>query len=439
MRFRIAPLITATTTDTRVRDKSARSPQPMWAETPEKPSQGFFQMKHCDVAVIGAGPYGLSVTAHLRAHSIDAVVFGEPMSFWHHQMPAGMLLRSPWAASHLSDPGGQFTLDAFRQRNKKQFSAPVPREQFVDYGLWFQSQVAPDVDRRTVASVEKNGIFRFFLSDGEQMSASRVVVAAGIAAFSQRPKQLANFPGTLVSHSSEHRDFSAFKNRKVVVIGGGQSALESAALLHESGADVEILVRAPEIIWLKRKKWLVPCAPLERLLYAPTDIGPAGASQFIARPNWFQKLPRAMQDRLFLRSVRPAGASWLRMRVEPININTGLSVLFARCRDNGLELALSNGRRRVVDHVLLATGYRVNISRYDFLSPQLLTSINTVAGYPRLNSRFESSVPGLHFLGAPAAWDFGPLMRFVAGTEFTARTVTRGIVESASQKYRYAE
>jgi FAD-dependent urate hydroxylase len=395
-------------------------------------------MKNCDVAVIGAGPYGLSTTAHLRAHSIDAFVFGEPMSFWDRQMPVGMLLRSPWAASHLSDPRGKLTLDAYREANQKQFSAPVPREHFVNYGLWFQRQVAPDVDRRTVTRVEKNGNFRLTLSEGEQISASRVMVAAGIALFSRRPNQLANFPDTLVSHSTEHRDFNLFKARKVAVIGGGQSGLESAALLHEAGADVEILVRAPGVIWLKQKNWLLPCPPLERLLYAPTDIGPAGASQFIARPSWFQKLPRVLQDGLFLRSVRPAGASWLRTRVEPVKINTGLSVVSARREGNHLELTLSNGSKRLVDHVLLATGYRVDISRYEFLSPQLLAAISTVNGYPRLNSRFESSVPGLHFLGAPAGWSFGPLMRFIAGAEFTARTVSRGILASRNQNWRDA-
>jgi cation diffusion facilitator CzcD-associated flavoprotein CzcO len=286
--------------------------------------------------------------------------------------------------------------------------------------------------------VEKNGNFRLTLSDGEQISASRVIVAAGIASFSRRPNQLANFPDTLVSHSSEHRNFTPFKARKVAVIGGGQSGLESAALLHEAGAEVEILLRAPAVIWLKQKKWLLPCPPLERLLYAPTDIGPAGASQFIARPSWFQKLPRVLQDGLFLRSVRPAGASWLRMRVEPIKINTGLSVVSARRQGNHMELTLNNGSKRLVDHVLLATGYRVDIFRYAFLSPQLLSAISTVNGYPRLNSRFESSVPGLHFLGAPAGWSFGPLMRFIAGADFTARAVSQGILASRNQNWRDA-
>ena len=55
-------------------------------------------MNNYDVAVIGAGPYGLSVAAHLREQSLKVIVFGRPMSFWDRNMPVGMLLRSPLPA-----------------------------------------------------------------------------------------------------------------------------------------------------------------------------------------------------------------------------------------------------------------------------------------------------------------------------------------------------
>jgi cation diffusion facilitator CzcD-associated flavoprotein CzcO len=191
-------------------------------------------MNNCDVAVIGAGPYGLSTTAHLRARSIDSIMFGEPMAFWDKQMPDGMLLRSPWAASHLSDPGGELTLDTYRLTQRKHFSSPVPRGEFVSYGRWFQSKVAPDIDLRFVTRVEKNGDFRLSLSDGQQLKAARVVVAVGIASFSRRPEQFKNLPSELVTHASDHSDLKRFVDRKVMIIGGGQSGLESAALLHDS-------------------------------------------------------------------------------------------------------------------------------------------------------------------------------------------------------------
>jgi len=387
-------------------------------------------MNYCDVAVIGAGPYGLSATAHLRARSIDSVTFGEPMAFWDQQMPIGMLLRSPWAASHLSDPRGELTLDTYRLAQGKQFSSPVPREAFVGYGKWFQGKVAPDIDRRFVKRVEKNGDFQLLLSDGQQLKAVRVIVAAGIASFPRRPQQFKNLPIELVTHACEHRDLKRFAERKVMIIGGGQSGLESAALLHEAGARVELLVRAPKITWLRDKKWLASCLPLQKLLYAPTDIGPAGASQLIAHPKWFQRLPRAVQDHLAVRSIRPAGAFWLRERVDAIRVRTGVSVLSARELGEAVELNLSDGRTQLVDHVLLATGYCVDIARYDFLKPELVARIQTVNGFPCLSPGFESSVPGLHFVGAPAAWSFGPLMRFVAGVGYAARKLTHLIARS---------
>jgi lysine/ornithine N-monooxygenase len=386
-------------------------------------------MKRCDVAVIGAGPYGLSATAHLRARSIDSVVFGEPMSFWDQQMPLGMLLRSPWAASHLSDPDRRLTLDAYRLAQRSKFSSPVPREEFVNYGRWFQTQVAPDIDRRAVERIEKNGEFSISLSDGQQLTASRVIVAAGIAKFSKRPSEFADLPPSLISHASEHRDLSSFGGRQVLVIGGGQSALESAALLNEAGAEVQVLVRQPRVIWLSGKKRFSSCLTLQHVLYAPTDIGPPVASQLIAHPTWFQVLPRAVQDRLSLRAIRPAGAAWLKKRFDPVRLMLGMRVASARQAGGRVEIVLGDNSKQMVDHVLLATGYLVDIAKYNFLNP-LLQQIKTVNGYPSLSRNFESSVHGLHFIGAPAAWSFGPLMRFVAGVDFAARRLTRGIAQN---------
>ena len=386
-------------------------------------------MKRCDVAVIGAGPYGLSANAHLRARSIDSVVFGEPMSFWDQQMPVGMLLRSPWAASHLSDPDRKLTLDAYRENRSKKFSAPVPREEFVNYGRWFQQQTSPDVDQRLVERIEKNGEFSIHLNDGQQIKASRIVVAAGISKFCRRPAQFDALPPDLASHASEHRDFSRFAGRRILIIGGGQSALESAALLHEAGADVAVLVRQPQIVWLSGKKWFSSCLSLQHLLYAPTDVGPPVASQLIAHPEWFQALPRVVQDRLAARAIRPAGAAWLRERFGMIHAVVGLGVAAARQIGEHVEVLLGNGSKEIVDHVLLASGYSVDIKKYTFLTP-LLQQIRTVNGFPQLSQGFESSIRGLHFLGAPAAWSFGPLMRFVAGVDFAARKLTRSIAEN---------
>ena len=203
-----------------------------------------------EVAVIGAGPYGLAAGAHLRASGKETIVFGQPMEFWERQMPVGMFLRSAWYACDISDPSGHFSLNDFKNSEKEEFSAPVPLESFVRYGHWFQRRLLPDVDRRKVTRIEKNGSFRLSLSDGETLNARRVVIAAGISQFAQRPPEFCNLPRQLASHSSEHRDLSRFRGQRVLVIGGGQSAFESSALLKENGAEVELAMPAREVRWL---------------------------------------------------------------------------------------------------------------------------------------------------------------------------------------------
>ncbi len=230
-------------------------------------------MTKCDVAIIGAGPYGLSATAHLRkVKGLDVHTFGEPMSFWERNMPTGMLLRSGWAASHIADPNQSLTLEAYQAASSNHFSSPVPLDRFVDYGLWYQRQAIPDLDRRKIARVESHARgFRLILEEGETVLARRLVVAAGIGSFTWRPPEFAGLPCSLASHTAEHRELRKFAGKQVLVIGSGQSALESAALLHESGAEVEIVARAPR----SRSCFMRP----------PTLVPPASARSWRG-PTW---------------------------------------------------------------------------------------------------------------------------------------------------------
>ena len=394
-------------------------------------------MTKCDVAVIGAGPYGLSATARLRTvNGLDVRTFGEPMSFWERNMPVGMLLRSGWAATHLADPDQSLTLEKYQAASSRRFSTPVPIDCFIDYGRWFQQQVAPDLDRRKIVRVEpKAKGFRLLLETGETVIAGRVVVAAGIGLFAWRPGQFAGLPRSLVSHTSEHRELGAFAGKQIVVIGGGQSALESAALLHESGAHVEIVSRARQIHWLGGlvsrtiHSGLGPV--ISSLLYAPTDVGPAGISQVVARPDLVRRLPRSTQDWLRKKSIRPAGARWLVARLQNVPMKLGCSVVSASAVGERIKIKLDDGSQRTIDHVLLGTGYRVDVSKYDFFAPEFAKAIDCFRGYPRLSEGLEASVPGLHFLGAPAVWSFGALMQFVVGTHYASRAVLRRIAGKA--------
>ena len=392
-------------------------------------------MRQCDVTIIGAGPYGLSAAAHLRTMGgVEVRIFGRPMSFWACNMPSGMLLRSPWAGSHIADPRRALTLDAFRSVSGNHFSEPVPLQAFVEYGRWFQRQVAPDLDQRRVTRIAPGPRgFRLTLEDGDELDSLQVVIAAGIETFAWRPAQFRNLPPSLASHTCEQQDLRKFAGKRVLVLGAGQSALESAALLKENGADnTEVVLRAAAVRYLRRG--LRHTWPLSRLLYAPPDVGPAGLSHLVARPNYYGRLPRRLQDYLSPRAIWPAGAKWLEPRLMEVPITAGRSVVSAARFSNQVRLTLDDGSMREIDHVLLGTGYRVDISRYSFLTSELLRSISQIDGYPCLNAGFETSVPGLHFLGAPAAWSFGPLMRFVAGTEFAAPTLTRHILKVVARR-----
>jgi FAD-dependent urate hydroxylase len=380
-----------------------------------------------DVAIVGAGPYGLAVAAHLRARNgLESRLYGEPMSFWR-SMPRRMLLRSPYAACNIGAPEGM-TLEDWRVGHGLPLEIPVPLTRFLEYGAWFQQQVAPDVDRRSVVEVAgANGSgYRLTLADGAETIAKRVVVAAGIGNFANVPEPFRGLPGELVGHTSELTELDRYAGKQIVVVGGGQSALEGAALLREGGAEVEVVARESRVRFLSLRVHH-QLGLLSRLLYAWPDVGPAGISHLVARPPLWRGLPRRLQDGLGPRCVRAAGAGWLVPRMGGIRITTGRVVSSVATRAGRVQLALDDGSLRECDLVLLGTGYRVDLARYPFLANELVERIRRVDGYPLLTPHFETSSPGLYVVGAPATRSFGPLMRFVAGSDFASRRVAAGI------------
>lgn len=389
----------------------------------------------CHVVVVGAGPYGLSAAAYLRTAGVETRVFGQPMAFWQNQMPVGMCLRSNWGASHIADPQSALTLDEYCRQNGNHISKPIPLDRFVDYGHWYQRRAVPDLDQRPVRSVEigTRG-FKVLLEDGEEVTARRVAIAAGISAFAARPAEFANISSGLASHTCEHDDLLKFRGQRVVVIGAGQSALESAALFKEAGIEVEVIGRAKNLNWVGLHPRLHHLGALSKMLYSKRDVGPAGISRLVAMPHLFRRFPRGFQDRTAYRAIRPAGASWLQARIAGIPITLGRKVVSAREAGSQLRLQLDDGTERIGDHALLATGFRVDVSRYPFLAQSLSSRVEVVNGFPVLNRGLESSVPGLHFLGKPAAWSFGPLLGFVSGAEFASNELIRAIARNGRDR-----
>lgn len=383
-----------------------------------------------DVAIIGAGPHGLSAAVHLRRAGIEAQVFGRPMSFWR-SMPDGMRLRSNMSATNMIEPVGPFSLASYMADIGEDFDHPVSLRRFVEYGSWVQRNAVPDVDTRMVTQVARvAGGFQLELDDGEQITAGRVVVASGIAAFEHVPPGFDHLSPGLVSHTGHHADLTRFAGQRVAVVGGGQSAFECAVLMNERGVEVELIARRPEITWLRGwspKQFMG--RRLGSIIYAPTDVGPLWYSRLVATPALFTKLPRETQDRIAQRSIRPACSYFVKVRVDGVKVTKATEVVAANTSGDGLELTLSNGTKRHVDHLMFGTGYKVDIRRYPFLDGGLIGDLKKVNGYPVLRRGFESSVPNLHFLGAPAARSFGPILRFVSGSWYAgthlAETVAR--------------
>jgi FAD-dependent urate hydroxylase len=424
--------------------------------------------------VIGAGPHGLAAVAHLRGLGIPALSFGRTLEFWRETMPAGMRLRSPRRASSISSPGHELSLERWGQEHRREVRENMPLEDFIEYGSWFAERAVADLDARRVARVERvDAGFELTLSDGDGLTAGRVVVAAGLGPFASVPPVFRELPDSLVSHSSACPPPASFADRSVAVIGGGQSALEAAALLIEAGAaQVELIVRAPAIYWLNHGwlgvedgELLPPStrsvaspgegsdapgggpdgAPLSwrarKGLYwhgAPTDVGGRFSSWPGAAPDVIRHLPRRLRAPLTYHCIRPAGAPWLPDRLQKATLTLARCVVGATSEGERLRLTLDDGTRRVVDHVLLGTGYEIDVTRYPFIGEGIAAWLRLRGGLPLLARGLESSVPGLHFLGAPAAESFGPTMRFVVGTAYTGPALAQYVQGRRRPLFRWA-
>jgi thioredoxin reductase len=394
-------------------------------------------MADCQVAIIGAGPYGLAAAARLRSRGVDTYVLGEEMAYWR-RMPRGMLLRSPHQASSISDARGPVGLPAYEADLGRVLPRPIPLDDFVRYGEWVQRRVAPDIDRRRVQRVERNGDgFRLAIADGEELRAQRVVMATGLESFQRPLTELAALPSSLVSHTADLHEPARFADRRVVVIGGGQSAVESAALLHEAGAHVEVVLRARGVRWLTRTAYIHrKSGSLRPLFYPDTDVGPPGLNQVAARPGLFRRLPSPIGDPLARRCIRPAASAWLVDRTAAVTISAGRRVRRASPAEGALRLELDDGTHRIVDHAILGTGFRLDVRSHPLLAPGLVGRISERDGYPRLRRGYESSVPGLHFIGAISAESFGPIMRFVCGTWYTSAALESSLAPYALHRRR---
>jgi FAD-dependent urate hydroxylase len=386
------------------------------------------------VAIIGAGPYGLSLAAHLAADRVEHRIFGHPMQFWSNVAAAGgsRFLRTYCFGTTISTPRPGFTFPDYSGPRGLETFEPCSISDFADYGQWFQRANVPWVERTDVVHVSgEPHRYKLTLADGPGLTAEHVVVATGLAGFAYMPAALGPLRPALAAHTSEISSFAAFEGRKVAVIGAGQSALEAAALLSEAGAQPCLLVRERSIDWMsrvpeKRNLWRRLRSPISALGSGPV------AWTLAHFPGAMHHVPDESRARIFKNYLTPGGAWWLRHRIEnqiPIHVATtvegaretsGRVVLNLRVENEGGSIA----RELTVDHVIAGTGYNIDVDRLSFLDSELRSSIQRLGRAPRVNASFETSVPGLHVIGPASAMSFGPLFRFVAGCEYASRVVS---------------
>ncbi|MGV7217084.1 NAD(P)-binding domain-containing protein [Bradyrhizobium sp. UFLA05-112] len=383
-----------------------------------------------DVAIIGAGPYGLALAAHLRAAGVDHAIFGRPMELWRRHMPEGMLLKSDGFASNLYDPQDEMTLSRFCRERSIEYSddrIPVQLKTFIDYGMAFAKRFAPNLEETTICSVRHHGNgFAFNREDGAMVRARRIVVATGVGHFRYVPPPLDAFPSEIVSHSHDHRDLSRFAGSRVAVIGGGASAIDLSALLKARGCDVTLICRRRNLMFAtppsdtNRSLW-------HRIRHPRSGIGPGLRSRMCTdAPLLFRIMPDNFRREVVRRHLGPA-AGWPMkdMFVGHVPVLSGRELVHASISRGCVRLELRDGSGETAcveaDHVIAATGYRVDIRRLDYLDGSLLPRLSHTGQAPLLSSRFESSIKGLFFTGPAAANSFGPMLRFAFGAGFASR------------------
>jgi len=390
-----------------------------------------------DVLVIGAGPFGLSISTHLRNHGVEHTIVGRPMNTWRNHMPLGLFLKSEPYGSVISTPARGYDLATYSRLHGfddyVDRVGPLSLDRFLGYADWFTEQLVPDIRDITVTSVVPSGDgFKVEFAEEAPAFVRQVIIATGVLPYAHVPDELSGLPADLMTHSAVHARLDNFRGKRVAVIGAGQSSLQTAALLHEQGAEVQVIARRQQLRW--EEAVAQELRLLDYVMKPPTKLCEGWGCAFLASPDAFRLLPPSIRANKALTTLGPKGAWWLRDRVEGVlDVLTGYRIKSAEPHGSGVMLNLDGPEPSSIaaDHVIAGTGFRIDPARLSFLSEEILTGLATRVNCPVVNRSGESSVPGLYFAGAHTMASLGPGVRFIAGTHYTVAQLARSVARRA--------
>jgi FAD-dependent urate hydroxylase len=374
--------------------------------------------------IIGAGPFGLSLSAYAHSLGIEHLVVGRPMGFWKTNMPQGMYLRS--ASDWHLDATNEDTIERYLETlglTSKDVE-PISRDFYLTYCQWFQDQKRLSSREIVVERLDwRDGTDPGFVAttcEGETIHARQVVLALGFEYFKHIPESLINLvPAERRSHTCDHVDFHDLEGQRCLIVGGRQSAFEWAALLKEAGVrEVHVSHRHPSPAFREADWTWVP----------------ALVDGMVDNPGWFRSLPPDEQEAVSLRlwgEGRLKVEPWLEARLNDPSVRIWPESEMLACdvaSDGSLAVRLSNGHTLEVDHVIFATGYKPRVSAIPLLAAgDLLSRIETRNGFPVLDERFQTTVPGLYMTSMLAIQDFGPFFGFTVAVRTSARLIGKAL------------
>lgn len=384
--------------------------------------------RQTNLLIIGAGPFGLAMAAYAKSLNIEHLILGKPMDFWKSNMPEGLILRS--ACDWHVDPLNIDTIENYLQSQNLTPAdvEPLSRDFYLGYTKWFQEQkeieVLPSFVQRLDHTNSTDNLFKATLDNGEHITASNVLLALGFRYFKNIPTEIAEIvPSGRFSHTCDLADFERLRGKRCLIIGGRQSAYEWAALLCDNGATA---------IHVSHRH--------ETPAFAPSDwswVHPM-VDAMVDNPGWFRNLPPKEKGELskrFWAEGRLKLEPWLWPRIDndAVKIWPKSRVVGCDVLPRGeLEVSLDTGKMLTVDHIILATGYKVSMEKVPFLADgTILAKLKTKDGYPVLDEHFQCSIPGLFITSMPATQDFGPFFAFTVSVVASTKIIGSFIKNSA--------